>query len=394
MTSGPDGGAPLDAPLDVSRLRAQFPILERCLYLNSNSTGLTPRGVQEVLSNYWDSLDDWRDDTWETWWREIHHYADDVAAFLGAPAGSVLCDVNVATLLGRFAAALEYDSGRNRIVTSDLEFPTAELLFRGLHRLGADTVVVASRDGYSIDEEAVVRAIDERTRLVFLSLATSNTGARLALAPIVERARSVGALVALDAYAALGVVPLDVTELGVDALFGGASKWLCGPYHAAFMYLRPALAASLEPLTPGWMASRNPLTFRTQTELAEGTRRFAGGTPLVLPLLMARVGFELMRSFGISRVREISLAHTQRIIDHADAAGLTVTTPRPPERRAGIVSLRFEGDEEVVRELGHLQGERQMVCSYRCGVRIGPHAFNTEGEIDTFMKALTERAKR
>src|SRR5688500_2895941 len=99
MKSGPDGGTPLDAPLDVSRLRAQFAILERCLYLNSNSTGLAPRGVQEVLSNYWDTLDDWRDDTWETWWREIHRYADDVAAFLGAPAGSVLCDVNVATLL-------------------------------------------------------------------------------------------------------------------------------------------------------------------------------------------------------------------------------------------------------------------------------------------------------
>ncbi|WP_394841614.1 aminotransferase class V-fold PLP-dependent enzyme [Pendulispora brunnea] len=395
MKSGPDSGSHLDMPLDVRKLRAQFPILERCIYLNSNSTGLAPRGVQEVLSKYWDTLDDWRDDTWETWWSEIHRYADDIAAFLGAPAGSVLCDVNVATLLGRFAAALEYDSGRNRIVTSDLEFPTAELLFRGLHRLGAETIVVPSRDGYSIDEEAIVRTIDERTRLVFLSLATSNTGALLALGPIVEQARKVGALVALDAYAALGVVPLDVTELGADVLFGGASKWLCGPYHAAFMYMRPELAARLVPLTPGWMASRNPLTFRPQTELAEGTRRFAGGTPLVLPLMMARVGFELMRSFGIARVRELSLAHTQRIIDHADEAGLTVTTPRAPQRRAGIVSLHFENDEQVVRDLaGRAEGQRQMVCSYRCGVRIGPHAFNTESEIDTFMKALVESAIR
>jgi len=390
---------PREGPLDVARLRAHFPLLDRCLYLNSNSTGIVPQGVKDVLDRYWETLSDWRDDAWGTWWSEIHRYADDVAAFLGAPAGSVLCDVNVATLLGRFAASLDYgargrrNESRCRIVTTDLEFPTAEILFRGLERLGAETVIVKSRDGYSIDEEAVLAQIDARTRLVFLSLVTSNTGSYLspdALAPIVARAKEAGALVAVDAYAAIGIVPLDVTELGVDVVFGGASKWLCGPYHAAFMYVRPALAAVLTPLTPGWMAARDPLLFQPQTQLAEGTRRFAGGTPLVLPLLIARVGFELMRAFGIARLRAISLAHTQRVIDYAEDAGFTVATPRDPTRRGGIVALRFPGDEDAVRELARLQ----MICSYRGGVRIGPHGFNTEGEIATFMEALIHLARR
>ncbi|WP_394827495.1 aminotransferase class V-fold PLP-dependent enzyme [Pendulispora albinea] len=379
--------------LDVVRLRAQFPQLEQCVYLNSNSTGIVPKGAKAVLQDYWETLAHWRDDAWAVWWTELHRYADDLAAFLGAPAGSVICDVNVATLLGRFASALDYTpsgpAAKYRIVTSDLEFPTAKPLFRGLARAGAETDVVPSRDGFSIDERAVIDAIDARTRLVFLSLATSNTGALLDLSGIVAKAHEVGALVAVDAYAALGIVPLDVTELGVDVLFGGASKWLCGTYHAAFMYIRPELTATLTPLTPGWMATREPLTFQPQGELAEGARRFAGGTPLVLPLLIARVGFELMRTFGIVHLRALSLAHTQRVIDHADGAGLTVATPREPSRRAGMVCLRFEGDEDVARALVG----RQMICSYRGGLRIGPHAFNTAGEIDTFMRTLIELAK-
>jgi len=382
--------AAAEPSLDVQRLRAQFPLLERCIYLNSNSTGIVPRGAKDILASYWETLSEWRDDAWGVWWREIHRYGGDMAAFLGAPAGSVFCDANVATLLGRFASSLEYaPSAQRRIVTSDLEFPTAEILFRGLARLGAETEIVPSRDGYSIDEEGIARAIDSRTRLVFLSLATSNTGALLDLSPIVAKARDVGALVAVDAYAAIGIVPLDVTELGVDVLFGGASKWLCGPYHAAFMYVRPELSARLSPLTPGWMAARDPLAFRAQTELAEGARRFAGGTPMVLPLLIARVGFELMRTFGIARLRDISLAHTQRIIDHADEAGLTVATPRDPRRRAGMVALRFAGDAEAAHELGR----RQMICSHRGGMRIGPHAFNTERDIDTFMGTLIDIVK-
>src|SRR6185295_11098600 len=110
---------------------------------------------------------------------------------------------------------------RPRVVTSDREFPAVPHILRAFERYGAEPVIVPSRDRVQIDVEGIVRAIDERTQLVCVSHATFETGALLDLAPIVAQAREVGALVALDAYQSIGVVPLDVTASGVDFVLGG-----------------------------------------------------------------------------------------------------------------------------------------------------------------------------
>ncbi|HEU4612129.1 MAG TPA: aminotransferase class V-fold PLP-dependent enzyme, partial [Kofleriaceae bacterium] len=239
------------------------------------------------------------------------------------------------------------------------------------------------------EAEDVVRAIDEHTRLVCLSHATFTTGAVLDIEPIVRRAHEVGALVALDAYQSVGVVPIDVGALDVDFLLGGAHKWLCGSYESAFLYVRPSLLPRLRPAATGWIAGSDPLSFAPQTEWAETARRFAGGTPAVLPTLFSRPGLALIRGVGIDTIRAMSLSRTDRIIARADEAKLPVATPRAYARRGGIVALRFEGDAELARSL-IADG---FVCSYRGGIRIAPHFYNTDQEIDRFMDELVRRAR-
>jgi selenocysteine lyase/cysteine desulfurase len=370
-------------------LRSQFPLLETCVYLSSNTAGATPRLAKVALDRYWRTLEYWRDEVWGArWLGELRAYADELAALIGAPAGSVVCDANVSTLVSRVLSCFDYQE-RPRVVTSDLEFPAIPHILRAFERYGAVPVIVPSADGVAIDVDAVVRAIDERTQLVILSHATYQTGALLDVAPIVRRAREVGALVALDAYQSVGVIPIDVEESGVDFLLGGAHKWLCGSHETAFLYARPELLPQLRPAATGWLASADPMSFATPTGWADGARRLAGGTPAMLPALVSRPGLAMIRELGVDAIRCRSLLQTDHVIERADEAQLAVVTPRPYARRGGIVALRFPGDAAVARSLT----AAGFVCSHRGALCIAPHFYNTGDEIDRFMDALVRLAR-
>jgi selenocysteine lyase/cysteine desulfurase len=363
--------------------RAEFPLLARCVYMNSNSTGAVPCGVQDVLASYWETIAAWRDEVWERWWVDLHAYADALGSLLGAPSGTVVTDVNLSSLLGRLLGAIDFDR-RSAIVTTELEFPTVPFILRAQERRGAQVRVVPARDGARVDLDELLAAIDERTRVVCLSHASYVSGALLDLVPVVRKAHACGAWVIVDAYQSVGVVPLDVTALDVDFLLGGAHKWLCGSIESAFLYVHPRHIADLEPAATGWMASADPLSFGPALEYATTARRFASGTPAVLPALVSQVALGIIAAIGVPAIREASLRMTSRVMSRALEAGFQIATPREPERRGGIVCLRFPGDAAAVAALK----ESGFVCSYRGGVRVAPHFYNTDDEVDAFMDAL------
>lgn len=373
----------------LSAVRAEFPLLGKVTYLNSNSTGAYPRGMEAVLQRYAQTLQNWRDEVWEGWWAEWIGYMDSVARFIGAPEGSVVTDTNLTTLLGRLATCFDYQGERRRVVTTDLEFPTIPFIWKAFGRYGAETVVVPSEGG-RIHEERLCAAIDERTLLVSLTHASFSTGALVDLTPVVRRAHEVGALVVVDAYQSVGIVPMDVKALGVDFLLGGAHKWMCGSIESAFLYVRPDLLPTLRPAATGWVAGENPHSFQNQRDWAPTARRMASGTPAVLPSQLSQVGLNLLTAVGIPTIRAHSLRCTARVMERADEAGLTVVTPRQEERRGGVVSLRFPGDAEVTRRLV----ASGFICSYRGALRVAPHFYNTLEEVDRFMDALVAEARK
>ncbi|WP_433528850.1 aminotransferase class V-fold PLP-dependent enzyme [Micromonospora sp. CA-263727] len=377
----------LDADAHAA-LRAEFPLLETRVYLNSNSTGAVPRGAERVLHDYWETLRTWRDDVWQDWHVGLDRYADSVAALLGAPPGSVLTDANLSTFLARVASCFDYRPPRNRVVITDLEYPTVPFIFRAYGRHGADLQVVGT-GGPELDQDALEAKLDERTLLVCVPHASFTSGATTDLPRLVARAHDVGALVVVDAFQTVGVVPLDVTALGVDIVLGGSHKWLCG-VGTAFLYVRPDLVPRLTPAATGWQAGDRALTFRPSSGWAAGVRRFAGGTPFPLTSLVSQVGLDLLAGVGVDAIRRHSLALTQRLLDRAGAAGITVVSPTAAARRGGVVCLDIPDGEAVKQRLA----ARRMVCSWRGYLRVGPHVFNTLDEIDLFMDALEKELHR
>jgi kynureninase len=235
-------------------------------------------------------------------------------------------------------------------------------------------------------------AIDERTAIVSISHAVYVSGALLDVAAICARARQVGALVMCDVYQTAGVLPIDVDEWGIDMLVGGSHKWLCGGPGTAFLWMRPELRARLNPVMTGWFAHRSPFAMApAPIEYSEGPWKFVSGTLSVPAYYVARNAYRNLLEIGVARIRRHNLALGQIIVDRALSAGLKVHSPVEGSARTGFVAIDFPGSKQACDVL---IGERyKLDWRPNCGLRIGPHFYNTEEEVRRMMDRVIELAE-
>jgi kynureninase len=377
-------------PDSLLRFRDEFPILGTSTYLVSNSLGAMPRAVPQRLAEYAEQWATRGVRAWaEGWWEMPVSVGDGIAPLIGARDGEVAMVPNVSFAQAQILSALDYDKGRDTIVMTELDFPSVRYVHDELAtRLGARVVVVPSADGVSVDEEQVMAAIDERTRLVSISHVLFRSAYVLDAARITARAHDAGALVALDAYHSVGVLPVDVRALGVDFLTGGVLKWLCGGPGGCFLWVRPEVSAEVAPALTGWQAHQHPFAFESEMHYASGAWRWLGGTPVIPALFAATEGPRLLREAGMNAVREKSVRQTSRLIDLADARGFTTTVPRDPARRGGTVAF----DVPHAREVAQALLARDVVVDFRpgAGIRVAPHFYTSDDELDAAVEAIDD----
>jgi kynureninase len=377
---------------DLLSYREEFPILERATYLINNSLGAMPRGVHEEMAAF--------ATTWETrgvrawhegWWEMAVETGDLLAPILGVAPGNVSMHQNVSIAASIFFSCFDYPARRNRIVYTELNFPSVMYVAEGERKKGAEIVVVPSDDGIGVPTERILAAIDERTRLVPVSHTFFKSAYVQDAAAIAKRCREVGAILLLDVYQSAGTVPLHLEEWGVDAAVGGSVKWLCGGPGDAFLWVRPDLAETLTPSFTGWQADEEPFAFRPgPIRHAEGAWKFLTGTPNIPALYACRPGYRLIAEIGVERIRSRSLGLTSHLMSAARDAGFEVRTPEDPAHRGGTVSVWHPEAERLCQGLI----ERDILCDYRpgAGVRLSPHFYNTEEECERAVRVLRELA--
>ncbi|MDQ6635212.1 MAG: aminotransferase class V-fold PLP-dependent enzyme [Gemmatimonadota bacterium] len=372
------------------RFRPEFPILASTTYLVSNSLGAMPRSVPDQLAEYAEQWATRGVRAWaQGWWSMPVAVGDEIAPLIGAKPGEVAMVPNVSIAQAQVLSALEYDDGRDTIVMTELDFPSVRYVYDQLAtRLGARIVVVPSDDAVSVDEGRLLAAIDERTRLVAISHVLFRSAYVLDAAKICAHAHRMGALVSLDAYHSVGVLPMDVHAMGADFLTGGVLKWLCGGPGGCFLWVHPNVSAELSPSITGWQAHRHPFAFEPEMEYADGSWRWLGGTPVIPALFAATAGPRLLREAGMDAVRAKSLRQTSRLIELADARDFKVTVPREAARRGGTVAF----DVPHAREVAQALIARDVIVDYRpgAGIRVAPHFYTSDAELDAAVEAIDE----
>lgn len=373
------------------RYRPEFPIFREKIYLNSCSLGALSDRVARAIASFLDLWNDRGAAAWyDVWLAEIERLRARTAALLGAAPREIALAPSISAALTSLASALDL-ARRPRIVLHELDFPTVAHQFLAKRRLGVEVVFVRSDDGLSADPARYEEVVDDRTAAIVTSHVFFTTGAVQDLSAIARIARRHGALSVIDAYQSIGQVPLDAKAAGVDAICGGALKWLLGGPGLAFLYVREERLRELEPTVASWFGVHDAFAFDPRAfRLRDDATRFEMGTPALAAVYAAAAGLEIIEEAGVPAIRERILGLVHDLVARAEASRLRVRAPARAEERSGIVRIERDDPAADVRRLA----ERRIICDHRTGaVRVSPHFYNTTEDNEAVVRALADASR-
>jgi selenocysteine lyase/cysteine desulfurase len=366
-------------------VRELFPIVKNKVFLNHAAQSPLPKPVAEAVKKYVEDFSMFGNvttDEWSDCGKSLF------ARLIGAKPGEIALIENTSVGLNIAANVLRYPDG-SKVVTTDLEYPS--VVYPWLKRsLGVKVHYVKNVDGKVLLED-FEKAVDDKTVAVVISHVEYANGFRNDLKALSQIAHEHGAYLIVDAIQSAGVIPIDVKRDGVDFLATACYKWLLSPPGAAYFYVREDLIEELEPPYIGW-ASVNQAVFETvdfwdiwSLKLSANASRFEVGTPSFLSFVGAAEAIKMLLGFGIENVERRVLRLTDHLIEAVKALGLKLQTPEEPQYRSGIVNFKIDKPKEVADELRR----KGIVVSARAnGIRVSPHLYNTEEEIERLVDEI------
>jgi cysteine desulfurase / selenocysteine lyase len=373
--------------MDPLEARSLFPLVDRCIFMNH--AGVSPlsdrcraaiTGVVEALTQ----------EAYPSGWagREADRVRGLLARLLGAPAEGFGLTRGTAHGLSLVARGLDWREGDN-VVGARGEYPANVYPWMALGEQGVEFRMAEPVDG-RVTPEAVLELVDERTRVVALSHVEFWNGYRLDLQAIGSECRRRGALLVVDAIQSAGAMRLDLGALPVDVACAGAYKWLLGPQGSGFFWCRPDLVTQLRPALVGTGSVKNDSEyFAYDLDYAETGRRFEESSQSLLNLAAFGASLDLLLEVGMEAVEERILTLAARLAGGLAELGYELLPPWPREaaESSGIVSFRRPGSspQEVMRDLSAARVVGRIHSDF---VRLSPHFYNTEEEVDQVLTVL------
>ena len=332
----------------LAGFRERFVIDDPALiYLDGNSLGRLPLATQarlrELVDEEWGRrlIRGWN----EGWLATAVRVGGKIAGLVGArPDELLVADSTSVNLFKMVLAAWRSRTGRHKIVTDDLNFPSDLYVLQGVANLTGAEIVVVPSDGIHGPVDGLARALGDDTAVLTLSHTVFKSGYTYDMTAVTEMARRTGTAVVWDLSHAVGALPVDLNGAGVDAAVGCTYKYLNGgPGAPAFLYLRRDLQDAWANPISGWMGRKNAFDFGLEYEPAPGLARFLTGTPPILSLSAVEPGVDLLLEAGLERVRAKSVAQSSYLIALWEARlaplGFRLNSPRDAARRGSHVAL-------------------------------------------------------
>ena len=307
-----------------------------------------------------------------------------VARLLGTDAANVAFLGCASDALNLLALSLDW-SPDDRLIISDLEFPSNVLPWVRLKQMGVDVVVVPGSHG-ALREEDVIERITPKTRLVSLSLVSYKTGAYLpCVQKIVAEAHKVGAVMSIDATQALGRCPVSLE--GVDYLMSSSFKWLLGAHGLGIVYVAPGFRKQFKPASVGWYSVKDlfsPNRFESYG-LKEGAACLTAGMPNFPSIYVLRQAVEFLLQVGVDRLNQELKPVVERLRLGLSEQGVELLTPAGAEFASGIVAFAHPEANEIGAKL---EREGVIVWAGDGRVRASLHLYNDMSDVDRYLKAL------
>jgi kynureninase len=341
----------LDAADPFALYGGEFePLQEDLIYLDGNSLGRPLKqsliDLHQAANHQWSQrlIRSWN----ESWIDLPEQLGDKLADLMGAARGNVLvCDQTSVNLFKLAWAALDFNPDKPSIVTDTLQFPSDVTVLKGIlaARGKGELKFAQSPDGIHGDLEALEAELTPDVGLICLSHTSFRTGFVWPMDEVEVMAADHGVLVLWDLSHSAGSVQLELQKSGAELAVGCTYKHLNGgPGAPAFLYVTRELQEELQSPIWGWLGHSSPFDFSFDHEPAVSIKRFFAGTPPILSMVPLSASLDLHLKFGPEAISIKMKSLTNIIIALADAwlseFGVTVCSPRDPQKRGAHVSLR------------------------------------------------------
>jgi selenocysteine lyase/cysteine desulfurase len=363
--------------VDWDSVRREFPALAHWTYLNTATFGQLPRRATDAVAEHFAHRDELACGDFLAWYDDADRIRGKIGRLINCAPEDIAFVPNASTALGLLLAGLDWHPG-DHVLTLEHEFPNNFYAPSLLNRFGVETTACPWGRFYE--------AVNAKTRLVILSSVNYNTGFAPPLAELAEFLHRRGVLLFIDGTQSVGALRFDTGRVQPDMLAVHGYKWLLSPNGAGFFYIAPQLRERLEPNVIGWRSHRDwrnvDNLHHGVPELPAGAEKYEGGSVSFALLYAMEASLDLMLEIGpdVIERRVLDLAVKTREI--LRSLGATVADCASP-----IVAARFE--QHDVSDLARaLKEQRVLVAARRGHLRVSPHLYNNEQDLEIFAGAL------
>ena len=371
--------------MDWNDWRREFPITERLVHLNHAGVAPVSRRVVAAVTQFITEATTVDAATQRRWNERCQQVRASFARLIGAQADEIAFVKNTSEGISLVAAGVDWRAGDN-VIAVDGEYPSNVYPWFGLRRCGVETRLVRPRCG-RVHVDDVHALADARTRLVSVSFVDWSSGARTDLASIAALCHAHGLIFCVDGIQGVGAVQLDVEQAGIDCLAVGGHKWLLAPEGHGVLFVSRRVADRIGSVLHGWKSVTDadtylPYHFDPRPDAA----KFEPGSPSVLSTFALGAAIDLLLEVGPQRIERRLMELTDRLVAGLRTRGAEVVSPWGTGERSGIVVFRLGSDPQ--RLCTELIRQGFIVRVRNGGIRVAPHFYNNEDDIDRLLSAL------
>ncbi len=325
-------------------VKDRFHLPEGMIYLDGNSLGPLPRGVEaavsQMITDQWGAhlIKGWNVDEWMA---QPIRVGNRLARMLGAEDESIaMGDTLSIKVFQALAAGLAMRPDRRVILSDNGNFPSDLYMAEGLIQLLGDRYELRV-----VAPEEVEAAMTEDVAVAMITQVDYRTGRMHDMEGITRAAHAAGAVMLWDLAHSAGAVPVDLGACNCEFALGCTSKDLNGgPGAPAFIYVRPDLIGTAQPALSGWLGHDAPFAFEPSYRPASGIERMRVGTPPIIALAALDCALDSWEGVDMAELRAASLHLSEVFIAEVEARcpALTLVSPRDGAQRGSQVSFAFE----------------------------------------------------
>ncbi|MBI3999497.1 MAG: aminotransferase class V-fold PLP-dependent enzyme [Candidatus Omnitrophica bacterium] len=369
--------------VDWKKIRRDFPITKRFTYLDHASASPMPRPVYEATLRYYKELSGFADFSWNRWIARREEVRQKIAQFIGARPEEITFTSSTSHGMNLTAELIANQGG---VLTNLLEFPATTVPW--IHR-GAKLKFIEPEDGV-ISIDRLKQSLTAKIKTILTSFVQFQNGFRQDLEAVGKIKGN--RFFVVNATQGFGYLPIDVERAKVDFLATNSYKWLMAGYGGGILYMNRKWICKFKPQSAGWRSVPHPEGFDNRhAPLKQEASRYEYGCPPFPHIFAIGASLDYLSGIGFPQVWSRIESLTEFLIDQLRKYDFEILSPLNPSFRSGIVVFRVKNALKLTNQL---LARRIYVSARGGGIRVAPHVYNTEADIENLMNVLKEELRR